>query len=110
MLALAPRHFDALHLSGVAALQKNDPAKAVELISRALKADKTQQAAFSNRAAAYLALNDPKAALADLDRAVALAPQQAEAHYNRGKALMALGRRDEALHIAAAVQERPPPC
>lgn len=97
VLALAPRHFDALHLSGVAALQKNDPAKAVELISRALKADKTQQAAFSNRAAAYLALNDPKAALADLDRAVALAPQQAEAHYNRGKALMALGRRDEAL-------------
>ncbi|MBX7199733.1 MAG: tetratricopeptide repeat-containing glycosyltransferase family protein [Rhodospirillaceae bacterium] len=97
VLALAPQHFDALHLSGVAALQKNDPAKAVELITRALKADKTQQAAFSNRAAAYLALNNPKAALADLDQAVALAPRQAEAHYNRGKALMALGRHDEAL-------------
>lgn len=97
VLALAPRHFDALHLSGVAALQKNDPAKAVELITKALKADHSQQAAFSNRAAAYLALGDPKAALADLDRAVALAPGQAEAHYNRGKALMALARNDEAL-------------
>lgn len=97
VLALAPRHFDALHLSGVAALQKNDPQKAVDLITRAIKADRTQQAAFSNRAAAYLALNEPAAALDDLDRAVALSPHQPEAHYNRAKALMALGRQDEAI-------------
>ncbi len=97
VLVLAPKHFDALHLSGVAALQKNDPARAVELITKAIKADATQQAAFSNRAAAYLALGDARAALEDLDRAVKLAPGQAEAHYNRGKALMALGRGDAAL-------------
>lgn len=97
VLALAPKHFDALHLAGVAALQKNDPAKAAELITKAIKADPTQQAAFSNRAAAYLALGDPNKALADLDRAAALAPLQAEVHYNRGKALMALARNDEAL-------------
>lgn len=97
VLALEPRHFDALHLSGVIALQRNDPAKAVDLISKAIKADKKQQVAFSNRAAAYLALDNPKAALTDLDQAVALSPNQPEAHYNRAKALMALSRGDEAL-------------
>ena len=97
VLAIEPRHFDALHLSGVVALQKNEPARAVELITKAIRADATQQAAYSNRAAAYLALGNPQAALNDLDRAVALAPGQAEAHYNRAKALMALGRGDEAL-------------
>lgn len=97
VLALAPAHFDALHLSGVAALQNNDPARAIELIGKAIKADRGQQAAYSNRAAAYLALGDAKAALADLDRAVTLAPAQAEVHYNRAKALMALDRKDEAL-------------
>ena len=97
VLALEPRHFDALHLSGVIALQKGDPAKAVDFIGKAIKADKKQQAAFSNRAAAYLALDNPKAALADLDQAVALSPNQPEAHYNRAKALMALSRADEAL-------------
>lgn len=97
VLALAPKHFDALHLAGVAALQRNDPNRAVELITKAIKADASQQAAFSNRAAAFLALNKPEAALNDLDKAVKLAPGQAEAHYNRGKALMALGRGDAAL-------------
>lgn len=96
VLALDPQHFDALHLAGVAALQKNDPAKAVGLITKAIATDRTQQAAFSNRAAAWLALNDPEAALRDLDQAVALAPGQAATHYNRGKALMALARNDEA--------------
>ncbi len=97
VLALDHKHFDALHLSGVIALQKGDAAKAVELIGKAIKSDRKQQAAFSNRAAAYLALDNPKAALADLDQAIALSPTQAEAHYNRAKALMALARNDEAL-------------
>ena len=97
VLALDHKHFDALHLSGVIALQKGDAAKAVALIGKAIKSDRKQQAAFSNRAAAYLALENPKAALADLDQAVALSPDQPEAHYNRAKALMALSRNDEAL-------------
>ena len=96
VLALDPKHFDALHLAGIVALQKHDPAKAVDLITKAIKTDHTQQSAFSNRAAAWLALNDPEAALRDLDQALALAPRQAEAHYNRGKALMALARNDAA--------------
>jgi tetratricopeptide (TPR) repeat protein len=97
VLAQDPRHFDSLHLSGVIALQKNDPAKAVQLIGKALRVDPRQQAAYSNRAAAFMALNDPAAALKDLNQAVALKPGQSEAHYNRGKTLLALARADEAL-------------
>ncbi len=108
LLKQEPRHFDALHLLGVAHLQQGDPKAAVEFIGQALAIDQRQPAAFSNRGAGQVALLNYSAALSDFDRAIALKPLQPEAHYNRAKALVGLGRAPEAMgSINTALSQNP---
>jgi Tfp pilus assembly protein PilF len=100
ILEVQPGHFDALHLLGVIAAQTKEPARAVELIGKAIEVDPRNPAAFAahaNLGSALQELGRLDAAIASYDRAVALNANHAEAHSNRGAALRRLRRFDEAL-------------
>ena len=92
ILALMPRHFDALHLLGVIAYQRRDSQAAVQLIGQALQLDPRSAPAYVNLAAAQRALGEAEAALASYDRALALQPELPEALLNRSVLLAGLGQ------------------
>ncbi|MBV8403404.1 MAG: glycosyltransferase family protein [Gammaproteobacteria bacterium] len=100
VLRLDPRNFDALHLSGVIASQTNEPAKAVERITRAIANDPGNiglHAAHANLGAALKAVGRLQDALASFDRAIAIKPDYAIAHSNRGTVLAELESDEAAL-------------
>jgi predicted O-linked N-acetylglucosamine transferase (SPINDLY family) len=97
ILAIRPRHFHALHLLGISALQQRRCAEAARFLGAAIEANPAEAAAHSNLAAALLALQRPRASLECCDRALALKTTFAEAWSNRGDALCALGEPSEAL-------------
>jgi protein O-GlcNAc transferase len=87
ILAANPAHFDARHLSGVAAMQRGDLNGAVALIGAAVAADPENPAyadAYNNLAVALKALGRKKEAVAAYDRVIALRPSHTDALYNRG--------------------------
>jgi tetratricopeptide (TPR) repeat protein len=92
-----PRHFGALHLSGVLAGQSKDLPKALELIGRALDVEPANAAAHLNRAFALKQLGRSGEALAAYDRALSLKADSLEGQYKRGELLRELGRLEEAL-------------
>jgi len=57
LLAKEPRHFDALHLSGLIAAQNGNPMLAADLIEKALQINSNNAAAHFNRALALQSLN-----------------------------------------------------
>ena len=93
----APRHFDALHLLGVVALQTRRTRRGVELIAKAIELNPNVAAAHSNLGTGLNDLKCHEQALASCDRAIALKPDYAEAYYNRGVVLNDLKRHEEAL-------------
>jgi predicted TPR repeat methyltransferase len=95
-LTLDPHHFDALHLSGVIARQLGDPARAVDLIGRAIQIRPDLATAHCNLGAALHDLGRVDESLASYDRAIALKPDYALAICNRGNTLRSLGRQEEA--------------
>lgn len=97
VLSLQPDHFDALHLSGVAAAQAGDAQRAVGFFERALRRDPRHAAAHNNLGNALLALDRLDDALAHYEHALALKPDHADALYNRGNVLKRLDRPREAL-------------
>jgi len=97
VLARQPQHFDALHLSGVIAVQSKNPTLAVELIGRAIEINPSNAAAYSNRGLALQELKRADEALASYDRAIAIKPDYSEAYSNRGVILQMLNRLEEAL-------------
>ena len=106
-----PRNFDALHMSGVIAIQSKDFGRAVTLIGQAIALspdDPTYAAAYSNRAIAYKGLGRSEAALADLNRILEWGVGGADAYFNRGNTLFDLQRYDAAAaDYACAVKLRP---
>jgi tetratricopeptide (TPR) repeat protein len=97
ILLAEPRHFDALHLLGVAAAASGEFAEAADLIGKAIELDPKNHVAHCNRGAALLDSGQWQAAVVSFDRAIRLNGNYAEAHYNRGKALKELKRWPEAL-------------
>ena len=97
ILRADPRHFDALHLSGVIAAMSRNPAKAMELISQAIAIDPNNAAAYNNRGRAAAELGQWEAALEDYERAVSLQADYAEPHCNRGNVLKDIKQWDAAL-------------
>ena len=97
ILAGQADHFDALHLSGVIALQTQDTARGVALIETAIALNPEVAAAYANLGQGLATLGRFEAAVARYDRAIALQPGYVEAHINRGNALRTLGRYEEAL-------------
>ena len=92
-----PGHADALHLSGVIALQAGRVDRGLELIRRAIRLNPNNAAAHNNIGFALQALKRLPEALASYDRAIALNPSYAEAYNNRGNTLAELGRLPMAL-------------
>ena len=103
VLQREPNHFDARPLLGVIAQQRGQPARAVELISAAIKISPHSPAAHNNLGVAHLALQQTPQALQSFDCALALQPDHSDALFNRGNALLALRRLNEAVDSFRAV-------
>ncbi|PMS21705.1 sulfotransferase [Trinickia dabaoshanensis] len=97
ILALRPRHFDALQLLGALALQSKQYEEGIALLTRALAIDARQAPVHSNLAFALNAVGRHDAALAAANRALALKSGFVDALNNRGVALAGLNRPGEAL-------------
>jgi tetratricopeptide (TPR) repeat protein len=108
ILAVAPRHFDALHLLGIVTAQTGDAEAGLRWIGKALAVDPNHAGAYCNQGMALQQLGRMEAALSSFDRAVALKADYAVAYYNRGNVLKELGRQEAALaSYDRAVQLRP---
>ena len=94
---MQPGNFDALHLMGVVAVQTNDPARAVELIGKAIDINPNNTMAYYNRGAALRDLKQYEAAIQSYDQAIALKPDYADAYNNRGSALGGLEQHEAAI-------------
>jgi tetratricopeptide (TPR) repeat protein len=97
ILGQFPRHFRALHLSGVLASQTANPELAARLIWKAIEINPAHAGAFCDLGSALKQLNRLEAALASYDKAISLDPKLAEAHANRGVVLTELNKPDAAL-------------
>ncbi|MFN3569784.1 MAG: tetratricopeptide repeat protein, partial [Polaromonas sp.] len=100
VLQLQPAHFDALHLSGVAAAQGRDLQRAREWMTKAIAAQPQHAVTYVNRAAVLQDLGLWQLALADYDSALARQqgqPGEADSHNHRGNVLRELRSYAEAL-------------
>ncbi len=96
LLQAQPKHFDALQLLGLIALQRRDSATAVELLRKALKLNPGHADAHSNLGNALRNLGQLDAAVSSYRRALAIRPDHADVHCNLGNAFADQGRFDEA--------------
>jgi protein O-GlcNAc transferase len=92
-----PRHFGALHLTGLIHYQRGAFAAAADWIGRALAINPASPEAHSNLGLALLELKRPEDALAAHERSLKLRPNVPDSLNNRGNALQALNRPAEAL-------------
>jgi len=97
VLRRQPRHFDALHMLGVLAMQTQHPERAVTLITEALSQNPASAAAHGNLAEAFMALRRFEEAVNSYGMAIALRPGYADTYLGRANALRELGRPEEAL-------------
>jgi predicted O-linked N-acetylglucosamine transferase (SPINDLY family) len=112
ILRLEPRHFQALHLSGVAALQEHQAELAADLIGKALTIDSSNPAAYVNYGTAQHEMRRHHDAIESYDKAIALKPDFAEAFHNRGNVLRdlkqpaaAVGSYDQAVALRPGYAE-----
>lgn len=97
VLAREPRHFDSLHLLGLATIAQGDPEAGAALIRQALAVKPDAAPAHYNLGNALLTLGQPEDALASFIRALAIDPTDALCHFEAANALKELGRGDEAI-------------
>lgn len=111
VLAVFPRHAEALHRLGVLAFSAGHPADAERLIRDALSLSPGNAAAWVNLGLALNALQRFVEAVDAQRTALTLAPTLESAHINQAGPLQALGRIDEAVAVleraAALNAERP---
>ena len=85
-----PDQFDALQLLGTLAAQTQNPATAVELMTKALTINPRHAPTHNNRGLVLRELGQLDAAIAAYDKAIAIAPDYVDAYSNRGNALAEL--------------------
>lgn len=90
VLKIDPHQADALHLLGVIALQSQDRAAAVRLITKAITIAPRNASYHSNLGLAQKGLGQFDAALASLNLALQIQPQNTDALSNRGLVLQEL--------------------
>lgn len=86
-----------LHAQGIEAIDREDYARAIELLSEAIRLDPKLAAAWMARGYAQGELGQLERAVADYDEAIRLDPQDAEAWCNRGFVRAKLRQWPEAL-------------
>ncbi len=96
ILADQPQHADALHLSGLIALQRGQYDLAVQSIDAAIRVDDRQPIFQNSLGEVNRARGQFDAAMDCYRRAIALAPQFAAAHNNLGMVLQRSGALPEA--------------
>ena len=99
-----PQMADALHLSGMVALETGDVGLAIALIGRAIEIN-PNAVYYSNQGNAFKVRGDFGAAQDCYRKSLALDPRNAGAHNNLGVALQEQGRIDEAIACYNAVLE-----
>ena len=87
---------EAHHMLGVARMQQEKHAEAVEIFRRAIDLDDSQARYHSNLGSAYLRLGQWEKAIAALERALAYDPGFLDARYNLGVAYLELARLGDA--------------
>src|SRR5262249_6652810 len=97
ILSVAPGHFDATHLLGVALVQRRQVVAGEQLLAKALKLNPNDPSVLNNHGLALHELKRFDEALASYDRALAMRPDYADALSNRGLTLEELKRFEEAL-------------
>jgi predicted O-linked N-acetylglucosamine transferase (SPINDLY family) len=97
VLAVDPRHADALHLLGLIAHRVGQNEKAVEFIDKAIEITPSAAAYHSNKGCALQELGRLDEAIASFDTAILLKPDYASAHYNKGNALKEQGHDEDAI-------------
>jgi Tfp pilus assembly protein PilF len=108
ILAVEPRHADALHLLGVMANQMGKPQVAVDLIARAIAINPTATTYHNNIANALKACGDTAKAEASYRQALLLDKRNSDAYYNLGRLFEEEGRLEEAsLSYEAALRCAP---
>lgn len=108
VLADDPEQFDALNLSGALALQRGDPARAVERLERAVAMRPGVADAWCHLGLARHAAGDTEGAVAPLERALSLDPSLAQARLGLARAMLDTGRLREAMvHATRAARDAP---
>jgi tetratricopeptide (TPR) repeat protein/SAM-dependent methyltransferase len=97
VLAVEPRHADALHLLGTIAFQANRPDTALELIGKSIAANDRNADSHFNIAQVFRRLGRTDDAIAHLAKAAALKPDHAAAHQQLGDLFLQQGRFGEAI-------------
>lgn len=97
ILAVQPRHADALHLLGVIAHQMGRNEVAVQMIGQALAVNPNHPVAYTNLGCALRAEGRMEEAIAAFYQARRLAPNLPEAHENLANTLKDCGRYEEAV-------------
>jgi tetratricopeptide (TPR) repeat protein len=97
VLVKQANHFDALHLSGVIALQNKNSVLAVKLIGRAIEINENDAAAYCNLGVALKESNRLEEALDRFDKAIVIKPDFVEVYNNRGNTLHKLKRFEDAV-------------
>jgi tetratricopeptide (TPR) repeat protein len=108
LLEKNPNHADALHLLGVVALQRGQPARAVEHIGRAVSLNPGVAAYQANLAEVYRALGQHERAVECCRLALRLRPHFPEVANNLALAWLDLGKTDEAIaQFREAIRQKP---
>jgi predicted O-linked N-acetylglucosamine transferase (SPINDLY family) len=97
VIALRPRHPEALHLLGVLCAQSGRVAEAAELLRQAVALKPYFTEAQSNLGAALVAAGQVAEAETMLRQVLLLRPDHAYSHSNLGRALQQQGKIDEAI-------------
>ncbi len=112
VLKRQPKHFDALHMLGLLALEARDLDMGVRLIKRSIALYPSLPSAHFNLGNAFFSASRFEDALIPLERAIELAPDYLAAHMCRANALLELTRFEEAIagyDGAIAIQPDHPP-
>lgn len=108
ILAVQPKHADALHLLGVIASQSGQFQLAIETIEQAIALNGGEAAYHNNLGNALKGARKFDKAIGSYRRALELKPDLADAYYNLGNSLTQLRRFDEAIaSFQSALKLRP---
>jgi predicted O-linked N-acetylglucosamine transferase (SPINDLY family) len=108
IVAVRPRHADALHLLGVIQLQQERAQAALDLLQQAVAIDGRQATFHNNLASALRALGRADKAIASYRRALAIRPDYPRALVNLGQMLDDQGQGAEAMrHLRRALALAP---
>jgi tetratricopeptide (TPR) repeat protein len=108
ILAVAPKHADALHLLGVTRTQTGQPETAIDLIRRAIALNPGAAAYHNNLGGTLVEVRRYQEAIESLETALRLDPAMSGAMHNLAKALRLAGRVNEALVVAQRSVELEP--